>query len=196
MPEDPKNPYEMRQDCLFGPGLDEENGVDVTHFRWPSDFEGLAHDIYRSRDVDVESGERAKAELVEMKKKMGEMEGELTRLHAENKIFEMAVQNIPEDIVWLPMGGDPNCDHEFAVHAPCMCVKCGARERPMTREAMICWPRMEASTRARIGSLEFAGGKAMSAALAAKEELILGGNWAVAANVIAQAKKLWDERIK
>ena len=44
------NPYAMRQDCLFDPGLDEAEGVDGVYFRWPQEFEDLANTIYHSRD--------------------------------------------------------------------------------------------------------------------------------------------------
>jgi hypothetical protein len=49
----PPREYEVRQDCLFGPGIDEEDGFDIEEVSYDA-MERLACDIYHSRDEEVE----------------------------------------------------------------------------------------------------------------------------------------------
>ena len=45
-PETTEGAYEVRQDCLFGPGLDVDEGFEIDACVSDKDFEDLAHDIY------------------------------------------------------------------------------------------------------------------------------------------------------
>ena len=48
---------------------------------------------------------------------------------------------------YIPLFGDKDCEHVFTMTVPCICLKCGAFERPCCKEAADAWPTTESTVR-------------------------------------------------
>ena len=88
-PETTEGAYEVRRDCLFGPGLDVDEGFEIDACVSDKDFEDLAHDIYSAGRSSADA--LLVAENAELKRKGGEL------CHA----WGIALLEVPALLEWL-----------------------------------------------------------------------------------------------